>query len=373
MTYVNINIKFIRWIYIESHFLLTFVSYYCVIIKEKYIYQQRYVLFMPKKIDVNLVFQVARMYYLNNKKQQDIAEQFNISRATVSNLLTKAKEMGIVEIKYTLKNPALNVNNLSDSLKDIFDLEECIVVPLNDNVYVNGLTVCAGHANDIINSHISSGDIIGISWGNTCYEIMNTYDIKSNLTDLEIVPLMGDVDLVDARNFNMNEMVQKFAQKLDAKPSFIYAPAVAKSFEEKNLYMQSSQMREISDKWSKMSVAILALGYFNGSIIERTSKPLNKTELTQYINNKSEPVGATCGHRFNIYGELIQDSLSERLINIPLTALKKATTVIAVATGAEKAYSSFSILNSKLINSFVCDQTLAQNIINIHEMFNTLI
>ncbi len=327
---------------------------------------------MPKKIDINLVFQVARMYYQNNKTQQEIAEQFNISRATVSNLLSKAKDMGIVEIRYILKNPTLNEDRLSDSLKELFDLDECIVAPLNDNIYVNGLTVCAGHANDLINSHISSGDIIGISWGNTCYEIMNTYDLKNNLTDLEIVPLMGDVDLIDSRKFNMNEMVQKFAQKLDAKPSFIYAPAVAKTIEEKKLYMQSSQMHDISDKWKSINVAILALGYFNGSIVERASKPLNKSGLSYYMSNNDEPVGATCGHRFNIYGELIKDSLSERLISIPFDALKKATTVIAVATGSEKAYSSFSVLSSGLINSFICDNALAQNIINIHEMFNSL-
>lgn len=46
-----------------------------------------------------LLTKVAQMYYDENKTQQEIADKYGISRPSVSRLLQKAREKGIVEIK----------------------------------------------------------------------------------------------------------------------------------------------------------------------------------------------------------------------------------------------------------------------------------
>ena len=46
--------------------------------------------------------QIADMYYNQNMQQADIARQLFFSRSTVSRLLTRAKEVGIVDIRVKL-------------------------------------------------------------------------------------------------------------------------------------------------------------------------------------------------------------------------------------------------------------------------------
>ena len=41
---------------------------------------------------------VARRYYLEERKQSDIAQELGVSRPLVSRMLSEARELGIVEI-----------------------------------------------------------------------------------------------------------------------------------------------------------------------------------------------------------------------------------------------------------------------------------
>ena len=49
--------------------------------------------------NVELSYEVARLYYLNEFKQEKIARKLNISKYKVSRVLRRAKEEGIVQIK----------------------------------------------------------------------------------------------------------------------------------------------------------------------------------------------------------------------------------------------------------------------------------
>ena len=49
---------------------------------------------MGSQLDISLVVKVAKMYYLEGLKQEDIAKQIGISRSLISMILTEAKENG---------------------------------------------------------------------------------------------------------------------------------------------------------------------------------------------------------------------------------------------------------------------------------------
>jgi deoxyribonucleoside regulator len=46
-----------------------------------------------------LIFKVAKLYYIDEFKQEKIARSLNISKYKVSRVLKKAKKEGIVQIK----------------------------------------------------------------------------------------------------------------------------------------------------------------------------------------------------------------------------------------------------------------------------------
>lgn len=76
----------------------------------------------------NLIIKVAYMYYYRNMRQQEIAEQLDLSVPTVSRLLKRAKEQEIVH--FSMEQEYLECLELEEALKKRFDLQEVIIAPL---------------------------------------------------------------------------------------------------------------------------------------------------------------------------------------------------------------------------------------------------
>ena len=53
---------------------------------------------------------VARRYYLEDRKQSDIAQELGVSRPLISRMLSEARELGIVEI--TIHEPGARTARL---------------------------------------------------------------------------------------------------------------------------------------------------------------------------------------------------------------------------------------------------------------------
>ena len=82
---------------------------------------------MKARYDIQLMVQVAKMYYLEGLTQEKIAQQLGISRSSISMILSAAREIGIVEI--SIKDPKKNVTDVADALSRRFGLKGCVVVP----------------------------------------------------------------------------------------------------------------------------------------------------------------------------------------------------------------------------------------------------
>src|SRR5262249_12926376 len=76
-------------------------------------------------VNDRLVRQVARMYYEDRRSQLDIATSLNVSQGTVSRLLKKAEERGIVRI--TVTPPVGTFVDLEELLEQKYGLAQVII------------------------------------------------------------------------------------------------------------------------------------------------------------------------------------------------------------------------------------------------------
>ena len=81
---------------------------------------------MARNDEIRLMTKVARMYYSQSIRQTEITERLNIHQSTVSRLLKKAQQAGIVRISVTVPN-GIHAE-LEEALESRFDLKEAIVV-----------------------------------------------------------------------------------------------------------------------------------------------------------------------------------------------------------------------------------------------------
>lgn len=312
---------------------------------------------MKARYDIQLMVKVAKKYHLDGFTQEQIAKELKISRSSISMILFEAKEMGIIQIN--VKDPKGNVVELADELISIYGLKGCLVIKTAIEEPRLITKVVASQGADYAQEILRSQTTVGIAWGMTCYEFMNSFTNRNKLYDINVVPLIGGTSRI-ASEYQLNEMVRMFAEKVQGIPSFIYAPAIAESSDDKELYMQSISMKGIVEKWNHMDAAIVSAGYApdNGFF-------LDSKHMGIYEADESRAIGDICARRFNLKGKFLNNEHSKLIMGIDEDNLRRIDHVICIAGGKQKVLSMIGALRTGIIKYLVTDENTARDIISL--------
>ncbi|WP_192872822.1 sugar-binding domain-containing protein, partial [Pseudomonas congelans] len=109
--------------------------------------------------DIDLMTEVAMLYYLENVTQEAIAKRFDLSRAKVSRLLKRARDEGIVEVR-VLQHPAMN-NELELALVERFQLDRALIAVDHSDPDTQRSAVASLVAN-YLNKTLGDGMIVAV-------------------------------------------------------------------------------------------------------------------------------------------------------------------------------------------------------------------
>jgi len=316
---------------------------------------------MKARYDIQLMVQVSKMYYLEGMTQEKIARQLEISRSAISMVLSEARDYGIVQV--SIKDPKRNVKHLANQFIEQFSLKGCLVIPTGIDSPWLMTKVVASQGADYAGNFMKSHSTIGIAWGSTCYEFMMSFKNENKLSDINVVPMIGGTSRISSE-YQLNEMVRMFAEKLQGSPSFIYAPAIAESIEDKELYMKSMSMKSIVERWNVMDAAVVSAGappeYYSNRMIDDPDemKPV-------YEDNPAKPVGDICARRFNIHGDFLKNDYSDRTMGIDGESLGRVEDVFCIAAGKQKVLSIIGALRTSVIDHLIVDEPTAKSALSL--------
>ncbi len=139
--------------------------------------------------EIQQMIQAARFYYEDGLTQESIARELGISRPTISRLLQKAKDDGIVQI--SISDPFSTDEALADQIVKNCGLQAAIIVPSltgRNDLSVKRLGLAAAH---YLEQTLKSDDILGVGWGRTLHAVSQSLapTIKKELL---AVPLWAD-------------------------------------------------------------------------------------------------------------------------------------------------------------------------------------
>ncbi|HBU11604.1 MAG TPA: hypothetical protein DEB31_02385 [Clostridiales bacterium] len=321
---------------------------------------------MGKMNDLQLMVQVSKMYYLKRMTQAQIAKEVGISRPAVSILLSEAMKGGLIEIK--IKDPSANNDKLSRILAQKFSLKECRVVPttiLDENAL---LKIVASQAVGLAKEAIENGGTLGIAWGKSCYAFMQAFPRADGLFGVDVVPLTGGSNLAGIE-FQLNETVRMFAEKLNGTPHFIYAPAMVETAEDKAMYMQSTYMGPLVEKWKNLDLAVITAGRDPAYRMEEGFLGRRMLEdLIACVNkNNRRPVGDMCALHFDITGAFVDEEHNDVVIGVGKDNLMAAGHVLCVASGLSRVLSVIGALNTGVVDILVIDENTAKTVLEIFD------
>ena len=313
------------------------------------------------RLDVPLIVKVAKMYYLDGLKQEDIARQIGISRSLISIILSEAKETGIVEI--TVHDPFLNDEEMSRSFAKFFPGLECIVVPTSTKDAEALRKLVAQRAADIVAHVIRTDQVVGLAWGRTCWEIVNAYRDNAKKTAISVVPLIGG-SLQTTPYFQINEMVRLFAEKLGGTPSFIHAPALVSDVAERNMYFKASSMQLSRELWGKMDLVISGIGALPKPGESDRASYIGESEIFGHVG-KRKVVGDICARYFCSDGGILNDEFYKRIVGVPVDDLRAAKRTVFAVSGIEKADAVAGALRTGLVKTLVLDEPTAKATLSV--------
>ena len=125
---------------------------------------------MSRLDEMRLMAKVARMYYDQGIRQQDITERLNIHQSKISRMLKRAREANIVRI--SIATPAGFFPELEDALEIRFHLKDAVVVDSegDEERLVRDLGAAAAF---YLETTLKPGMVIGISsWSRSLFAMV---------------------------------------------------------------------------------------------------------------------------------------------------------------------------------------------------------
>ncbi|MCL4415291.1 MAG: DUF3853 family protein [Actinobacteria bacterium] len=136
-----------------------------------------------------LISKVAYLYYHENKGIKEIADIFGISYPTVSRILKRGKQRGIITI--SINSTYNRFFDKEKEIKEKLDLKDIIIIPTIENESDQIIKRRLGEvAANYLSNILKDGDKLGISWGSTIYECVNSFKINKNI-NVDIIQLNG--------------------------------------------------------------------------------------------------------------------------------------------------------------------------------------
>lgn len=317
-------------------------------------------------MNTDQLLQIARLYYEQNKTQDEIGQHLLVSRSTVSRALKLAKERGY--IRTIVVAPAASTAPLEAWFRRRFKLQHVVIVPGCGNA-PEILDSVGQSAATYLDSVISEEAVLTVAGGRTLFAVSKQVRLTSR-PQVTVVPAMGG--WVGASAISANEVVREIATRWNARAESLFAPAIVSNDVARQALWHEESICLTLKKASAATVACISLAglapHSDDSQHHYTSSSGRISEADHQYLFHLGAVGETCAQFFDIYGQPIEQWNQSRTIAISLQDLKQIPLVIMVGAGPEKAQAFLGACRGGFITALIITEELAAEIERLDQL-----
>ncbi|MDX6381020.1 MAG: deoxyribonucleoside regulator [Rubrobacteraceae bacterium] len=313
---------------------------------------------------MRLLAEVARLYYIEDLNQEQIAQRVGGSRSNVSRMLREARSRGLVEIR--IRTPLTTVAHLQEELKTRMGLRGCLVLATEDqdlgtseavNTAVNMAALTARY----IQENIADHSILGVGWSRTIYRSVNSGYFRKK-RGVEVVQLLGSV------GGNIPELdgistAGRLAGALGATAHYLHAPVLVIDSTVRNGLLRDQNIRTTLEIARRADAMVVAVGPINRHHGQYVTGYLNDADL-DYIRGNGA-VGDVCGSYFSRDGSLIPLEMNERTVAVGFEDMRRIPHRIGVSWGVDRPLANVGAVRAGLLNVLITDEDAARRMVEI--------
>lgn len=309
--------------------------------------------------ETGLLVRVARLYYGQDKTQAEIAEQLDLSQATISRLLKRAKAAQIVRTSVIV--PPGVFPDIEEALQAKFGLKQAVVVDTIDEEshIIRDIGAAAAF---YLETTIRNGDIIGISsWSASLLAMVGVMHPLPHSLRADVVQILGGMGLpgVEAHS---TQLTQRLASLTNGKPILLPTPGLASSETAKTALLQDQFASATIQRFNQVSIALVGIGSLQPSqMLAASGNTFFPDEVDEL--RKKGAVGDICLHFFDQQGQPVLTKLDKRVISMELKQFSALRRSIGIAGGQRKLSAIQGALAGKWINVLITDRYTGERLL----------
>ena len=307
--------------------------------------------------DELLLAEVASLYYEQNLTQEEIAKRIGISRSGVSRLLTRSRELGLVQIQ--IRHPLQVSSELQQELVRRFGLRDAQVL-VSSKPGESTLPKLGMLAARYLDRILEDGMTVGISWGTSMLQVVNAVHAARRLR-LDVVQLMGSISATSP-DVDGPEIARRLATAYGAHCYYLHAPLLVKSAAVRDALLQERNMRKSFEMMARMDAALVGIGAVRAAAsgLFRAGY-LNEDELASI--REQGAVGDVCGRYVDLSGNTCTLELHDRIVGASLETLRRVPLAVGVVGGVSKSEALLGAMRAGLISVVITDEDCAKEVL----------
>jgi DNA-binding transcriptional regulator LsrR (DeoR family) len=307
-----------------------------------------------RKLD--LAARAAWLYYIAGHTQDQIAASLEVSRPAAQRLVALAIAERLIKVR--LDHPIAACMDLAAALAERHRLELVEVVPSDpaDPVQHIGLAACAAER---LERYLApkAPAIVALGTGRAIRAVVDQVSAMER-PQHKIVSLVGNM----ARDGHASpyEVVMRLADRLGSQRYPTPTPVIADSVEERELLQAQRAFQTLRELVAQARVTMVGVGVIGWQAPLHKDGFITDAELAELTERGA--VGEIVGWAFDAEGRLIEGSVNERVVSMPLEQPVQRL-VIGVAHGPDKVASIRAALRGRLLSGLITDEATARGIL----------
>lgn len=314
---------------------------------------------MARIDELRLMTKVAHLYYNQEMTQPEIASQLDLSQATVSRLLKRAKQEQIVRV--TVNVPHGVYSELEEELQNIFGLKEAVVVDSveHSDQILRDIGAAAAY---YLETTLRTGDMIGVSsWSSTLLAMVDALQPLTRPSQIRVVQILGGLGSPSAEVY-ASRLVSRLANLVRGEAVLLPAPGIVGSPEAVPILLEDRYVRSAMSLFDQITIALVGIGTVEPSgLLASSGNIFSPEELDQL--RAVGAVGDICLRFFDACGKPVATPLNNRVIGMKLDQLRQVKRAVGIAGGKQKLSAIRGALRGRLINVLITDRFTAQQLL----------
>lgn len=311
----------------------------------------------PPSFRLDPVFWAAWLYYEEGLKQDEIAAKFGISRASVFNLLHRARNEGVVTI--TIDPGRMAMVGLATEISERTGLAECFVIPADgaDEPLCDRIGRFGAR---LLEQRLGNDDVLGVAWGRTVMSL-SKFLTPMTLPGVSIAQITGSS--IATYDFSPELCTSNIAVRVGGRCINLHAPGIVSTSEVKRLLMDEPVLQQHFRLLRSCTKTLFGVTHLGSETLLKGSGFMSQQILEDYQGRGA--IGFLSGYFFDAEGKRVRTETDDRHIVMPWEDFLQVPERICVGGGLEKVAAIKGMLLGRYANVLVTDEAAARALLRI--------